>query len=459
MHHALKVASNTFLVASLAVLGGCSGSNVASSSEGTVPSGDVPCDVAATLGAHCSTCHGATPQFGAPMSLVTYADLMAAGKSDPSRKNAELIAARVHDERRPMPPAPNARLAANESATLDAWVRAGAPPRAASAATCPGASSSGSSGNAGSSGNTGSSGAPGSSGSSGGPGGQVSCTTDVHLVPPSPWAMPQNRSDQYVCYGIDVPVSAKRHIVALAPRIDNARILHHIVVTQNDVAYPSTPQACSSASVFAGGRVIYAWAPGGRAFELPPQAGLPMEGTNHYMVQIHYNNVQGLAGQTDATGVDLCTTDQLRPNDADVVAFGSTSFAIPARGTLDLGCDYAVPASLDGTTMFRAMPHMHQLGASIGTTQVGADGATHDMGTNAAWSFWDQPFFAIDAKLRAGDTVHTRCVWKNGTDAPVRFGENTEDEMCWSFTMYYPRVKTTSWQWAGPSRSAKCVAK
>lgn len=393
----------------------------------------LPCDVAEVLDASCTSCHGATPTFGAPMPLVTLADLQAPAPSDPGRKVYELVGERIHDAARPMPQRPNPPLDTKALAVLDGWIGAGAP---AGSETCGGG---------------GSPTAP--------PPKTLSCAPDVALRPQTSFAVPSTQSDLYVCYGVDVPVSSKRHVVAVGPHVDNSKVLHHIVLMQVENAVSTTPAPCSPGAIMQG-RMLYAWAPGGEPLELPQAAGFPMEGTAHYMVQIHYNNAQALPNQVDATGVDFCTTSELRANDADVVAFGSMKFNIPARGELDLGCDYKIPQQLAGKTMFAAMPHMHQLGTSMATEVIPAGGGSPvDLGAQAAWDFQNQDYFPVSAVTKAGDNVHTRCTWKNPGDTAVTWGENTSDEMCWSFTLYYPRVTSGLWQWALPSVTSKCTSK
>src|SRR5580692_10111133 len=44
----------------------------------------LPCDVDTVLVGHCQQCHSNPPQYGAPMPLVTYADLQAPSHSNPS---------------------------------------------------------------------------------------------------------------------------------------------------------------------------------------------------------------------------------------------------------------------------------------------------------------------------------------------------------------------------------------
>ena len=46
---------------------------------------------------------------------------------------------------------------------------------------------------------------------------------------------------------------------------------------------------------------------------------------------IHYNNARALQNQSDSSGFQVCETDQLRPNNAGVLAFGSMDFTIPPR--------------------------------------------------------------------------------------------------------------------------------
>jgi hypothetical protein len=58
--------------------------------------------------------------------------------------------------------------------------------------------------------------------------------------------------------------------------------------------------------------------------------------------------------------------------------------------------------------------------------------------------------------LVPGDRVETRCRWKNSLSHAVGFGPSTEDEMCYSFTMYYPRIEDPNWHWALPALYAKC---
>jgi hypothetical protein len=415
--------------------GGAAGAGAGGSSGNEA----IPCGVDAVLEQSCRSCHSSPTKFGAPMPLVTFADLHAPAPSDPSKKVYERVGVRIHDDKMPMPQPPNARLDATATATLDAWIATSAP-------SGPGLCGAG--------GSTGT----GGSGAGGGPSDptKVSCTPDVHLTPASAWEMPQETGDVYVCYGFDVAQSDYRQAIAITPRIDNAGIVHHALLFESSTPVSSTPTPCGGA-MLATWKMIYAWAPGGQALQLPPEAGYPMaSGTQHYVVQVHYNNLQHLAGQKDTSGFDVCTTADARPNEADVVAFGSLNFSIPAHGTQDITCDYTLKGSVGKTTLISAFPHMHKLGTTISTVALPAGGGPPlPMGATDAWDFNNQPWYTLSGTVQGGDTIRTRCAWNNPGDTAVKFGEYTEDEMCYSFTMYYPKLPGIV-SWSQPAFQASC---
>lgn len=406
--------------------------------------GKLPCDVDAVLATSCRTCHAAPPQFGSPMPLLTLADLHAPAKSDPSRKVYELVVERIADDVKPMPEAPNPRLSEADRATLTTWVAAGAPAGTAECNTKPPKTDTG-----------------------------VNCKPDLPIGPATPWEMPTDSGDEYVCYGVELSPATPTHVVGFAPRIDNTTIVHHIVLFEADQAVSPTPTKCASGGSLQW-RMVTGWAPGGKGFELPPEAGFPLkkagEGSTHYVVQMHYSNPQALANQKDTSGFDLCTSAP-RQYEADVLAFGTQKITIPPtpRGAphYATNCSITIPSQLSvpgGIHLIAAMPHMHKLGTEMSTQLFagGPSGPVTDLGTIKAWSFGTQAWLPIvgsgtgGAVVNAGDVIQTRCVWNNTTGAEVKFGEKTADEMCYSFTTYYPRIDSTLWSWAAPALLAQC---
>jgi hypothetical protein len=94
-------------------------------SSNPTTSTDLPCDVAAVLQATCTSCHSNPPVGGAPMALLSYADLTGKAISDPTKTVAEMCVARMQNTASPMPPGGGASSA--DVTTLQNWISAGYP--------------------------------------------------------------------------------------------------------------------------------------------------------------------------------------------------------------------------------------------------------------------------------------------------------------------------------------------
>lgn len=395
----------------------------------------LPCEVDAVLKTRCQTCHGSTLQYGAPNPLVTYDDL---AKASGSGKVLDRVLARMKDEARPMPPVPNPPVPAKDLAALEDWVGAGAK---RSPDVCTNKA----------------------------PEGGVkplSCKPDTILQAPRKFKLqPGGELDQYVCFGVDVQLAKKRHVVALAPHTDNKKILHHILLFQSPRSVSSDPTPCSAAGS-ATWKLVAGWAPGGENVELPAEAGYPEEvGATHWVLQLHYNNALNTAGEEDQSGYELCTTESLRANDAGVLAFGSVKFSIPPRSTTTISCDYKLPSTFKNTKFFNASPHMHTRGAAMSTEHLaGGTGAPTKILDQPAFDFANQANYPVTGTVNAGDVIRTRCTWKNPEAATIGFGEGTGDEMCFNFISYYPNIPDKTmlglplFTWVTPSASAQCTA-
>jgi len=399
----------------------------------------LPCDVDKVLATNCRSCHSSPPQFGAPMPLASWDHLNARAVSAESRKVLDLVPERINDDAKPMPPSPNARLSAADRKILTDWIAAGAPRGPDSCENyVPPVNPT------------------------------VGCTANLTLEPSEAWEMPEETTDEYVCWGVDLTRPDPTHITAFAPRIDNTKIVHHVVMYEASSSYSSKPTPCSAGTAISW-RMVLGWAPGAKGIELPPEAGFPIAttGATHYVVQMHYSNLLKEKGQKDTTKIDLCTSPP-RANEADVMAFGSQSFRIPPNppgGQHRIECTLNVPTQFAGLHFFTAMPHMHKLGAYMKTELLKSAGGTPiDLGTMPNFDFNSQSWLPItNAVTAGGDKIVTTCGWQNNTGAEVGFGEKTSEEMCYSFTMYYPRIKSGLWSWAAPSSGpplgATCVNK
>jgi hypothetical protein len=386
------------------------------------------------LATRCQQCHSAEPQFGAPMPLVTRADLLA-DTLDGTSSVAELSIVRMGADEDRMPQPPNAAATPAEIKLVQDWIDADHPVRGDDE-MCGG-------------------------GGMGGGGAGPDCEPDLALTAQAPYEMPATSTDEQICFGIEVSGAAeKRHITAILPRVDNSTIIHHMLLLQAPTAVSPTPSPCAFTQV--DWKLLYAWGPGTPAYVLPDAAGLPLDADEdvHFVLQIHYNNLQGLVGETDQSGIDLCTTTTLRDNDADIMAFGGNGFSgITPMATSQLECTLAIPALVDAyfpITVFQSWPHMHQLGTALHS--VVEKGSGNELLVDVTdYDFNYQTTYPNDSVvIDVGDTVRTTCTWENTSSNSVGFGEDTDDEMCFNFVSYYPRIDAPIWSWLAPAQTANC---
>lgn len=105
---------------------GTGGSSGTGGAGGTTNAG-LPCNVQAVYQTHCTSCHAATPINGAPMPLVTRANLTAPSSVSAAMTFAQRTVVRMQSTTSPMPPAPGALVSATEIQTVQSWITAGYP--------------------------------------------------------------------------------------------------------------------------------------------------------------------------------------------------------------------------------------------------------------------------------------------------------------------------------------------
>ncbi len=425
------------------------------------------CEAQTVLQTSCQQCHGAVHQFGAPMSLVTYADLMAPAPTDQTKRVYQLVGARIHDPQRPMPQPPFT-LSPQGMTTLDNWIAQGAlqgDPSCGSssgAGTWGGAGTTGTLGTAGTSTGIGSAGA--GAGAAGAAGTAVVPTAGTAAMPTAgttgaadggsagsgattDW--PADCDTHYTLLAHDmnnasakysVPGGSEQHpsfyfplpygtdnvqALAFKPIIDNSQVLHHWILYGGaglDDAFLS------------------GWAPGmDGAKPLPADVGIYMPtGGAQLRLDVHYNNTGGTTVQTDASGVEFCVTHKLRPNSATVIGLTASSTSYAGQMVTNTQ-DCKANVTNGPIHLLSTSPHMHKLGthSSLLLTPVG--GATQTL-HDGPFSFDEQHVYPLDNVIvNNGDTLTTKCTYDNTTDHTVSFGQNTTDEMCFNFTLYYPK--------------------
>jgi len=431
------------LTASLAAA--CAGDKSPAGGSGQGGSGgkggaQLPCDVASVLAAKCQGCHAATPLFGAPMPLASYADTQAAAVSSPAMKVWQLMSTRIHSATAPMPPNGQPPLAGGELATLDAWLAAGAPAGAGSCGPDGGTT-------------TDTGGGAGDGGTGIGPG-SLPCTPShsftAHATGSATtrFPVPLPTSDAYVCFNFRSPFAAGEQATAFAPVIDDSRVIHHFILYGTNTPLTDGSITTNCQGTAANATHVIGWAPGGQNIVLDPDVGLVLDYA-YFQLQIHYNNALYPDG-ADASGVAICSTTTAREHAAGIVTLGNSLFSIPANAN-----DFAVTGTCpnlasDGQTVMTVIetsPHMHLLGTGFRTQHLRGAADVGDLSNIAlgSWSFDGQRHYPVNPRRQVlpGDVLRTTCYYDNPTSAAVRVGTRTRDEMCFDFITVFPYAAAT----------------
>ena len=350
----------------------------------------------------CGTCHGAAPAYGAPFSLLDYdANLQGA----PGARRVDRIAANLVTGR--MPPAGTPPPVDEVREAMVRWATCGA--QGAPAATGLRVS------------------APVFRSPDEAPAGLEHFDLLANRYPVGPTV-----SDDYRCFVFDATVTASRFIRRFEIRVDQAAVVHHVVLLRDPMRRsPNTPYSCFNMPQ--GSEYAYAWAPGQNALQFP-EGGLRVEPGERYVMQIHYNNGAHLEGVNDSTGVRVY---HAAPGGTEwgMVAMGPLGFSIPARstGTAESACTLTA-----GSRLLAGMPHMHTIGTDFEQTIVRAAGPVEPLISLQGWRFETELFYDLPVRFAAGDRVITRCTFNNPSSRTVTSGVRTTDEMCFNFAYVTP---------------------
>ncbi|MFW6197457.1 MAG: hypothetical protein ACOC5B_01200 [Myxococcota bacterium] len=396
---------------------------------------ELPCEVEEALESVCRDCHGDPPQFGAPMSLMTWEDTQQPGVTDESKMVHELIGERINSSTDPMPPQ-GFDLTPEHKAALDAWVGQGAP-KAADGGGC-----------------TSTDGGTDPGGPGVGPD-ELPCTPDYEFTahdeadPTKGYSVPLGGDgNYYICFSVPAPFEEGEQATAWAPIISDERVLHHWILWESpNTGYEDGEVFPCGALPDSDSKFLMGWAPGGKNFVMPSDVGLGLNPDSTLLLQVHYWNATGIEDIRDESGVAVCT-DSGRPEEAGVIAVGPHSgLEIPPRAEdheESFTCPGFLTDFLGEMNVLASSPHMHQLGERF-TTEIIRNEGTDDESVEPLtdvdpWDFNNQTSYPHDppVTVEPGDGVRVTCTYDNPYNSTVEWGENSEDEMCFDFLLVYP---------------------
>lgn len=221
-------------------------------------------------------------------------------------------------------------------------------------------------------------------------------------------------------------------------------------VNQPCSTIPKAAQRCLSRTIIA------AWAVGGMAFYYPNDVSYSLGGpgsSRYFLMQMHYDNPRGLAGVVDSSGIKLVLTETPRLYDAGVLLMGQVlqGMLIPPRATnytLVAECPSDCTSRLfppSGITFVASLLHTHEAGRALVIRHF-RDGSevSPPVDINLNYDFDYQQVNIIPRRVvLPSDRLTLECYYDNVHNETIVGGESTQEEMCFGFIYYYPRLPLT----------------
>eukprot|EP00892_Ulva_mutabilis_P012914 jgi/Ulvmu1/9996/UM059_0045.1 len=262
-----------------------------------------------------------------------------------------------------------------------------------------------------------------------------------------------------------VPQEEALYIVGFVPNIDNKHMIHHLVAyfcTGKMPAYTSqksgqvinpdsaemngyVPESCQ--------RVFYAWAPGADHLLMPDAVHIHYgkgSGFKTVLLEIHYNNLDGLTDVTDASGVTAYATTKPRSDGAMWLWLGAVEKVgtIPPNSTHFSAseCKIQLRPGCEEIHVFASIPHAHYTGIAVWSElyEQGSDGElsyVQDVVREMRFSYLNQYTRTLLEPVRVvdGQVISTACIYNTaGRAEDTVGGVASHDEMCLDALLTYP---------------------
>jgi len=258
----------------------------------------------------------------------------------------------------------------------------------------------------------------------------------------------------YVCFNFELPSDQEYHLIATEAIIDNANVMHHMVLSEcaDSVGMVDEAQECMGQEGC--GSILSLWGLGATGQCFNPKAGFRIGkgATKVLSLQHHWTNPSLVEDYTDASGMILYYTPKLRQYNAGVFSLAQLELNIPPRqpSVTEVGTctEYCSHQTFSGDIhIMSAFNHMHYLGIAQNFS-ITRPGQAPLMVTDDESYRYDSPSiyeYPSPITVHPGDKLTTHCTFQSLSRTEVtNFGAGSYDEMCIVFFTFYPVENTTS---------------
>jgi hypothetical protein len=272
---------------------------------------------------------------------------------------------------------------------------------------------------------------------------------DLILEPEGEFAVPAEGSDLMRCFSIPTRLLQSRWVAGFEIRPGSRQVVHHAIAFPDPLGVSALKRdSGGSYSCFGGpgiptDTVIGGWTPGMRPRFFPEGVGIRLTPFSRVVLQVHYHAVG--SPQTDRTRLGIYFARSPVTKELYYFPLGNFTFTIPAGAERQVvTASLTLPRVPNGVKVLSIAPHMHWLGREMRVDATYPDGARRPLIYIADWDFDWQTFyyFREPVALPSGTRLDLRAVYDNSAKnprnpfdppRPVRFGEQSTDEMCLAF--------------------------
>ncbi|XP_048245120.1 tyramine beta-hydroxylase-like isoform X1 [Haliotis rufescens] len=267
-----------------------------------------------------------------------------------------------------------------------------------------------------------------------------------------PTAVPAEETS-YMCFTFELDMleeDSEYHLIGSKPFIDNANVMHHIVITGCDATSSplSKPELCNMAAAGCQ-KTLQVWTLGMPGECVYREAGFKfgkLAGITRINMQFHWTNPQKRTDYIDSSGLTLFVTKQLRRYNAAYFTTGQTHLVIPPgmprvvkKSTCTPECTRLIMS--ESVHLMTGWNHMHYLGYQQNVELNRNGEKLRDLTPDDVYSY-DNPIvyeYNPPVEVRPGDSLETTCVFRSTSrSTTARYGEGSFDEMCFGVFTFYP---------------------
>ena len=268
------------------------------------------------------------------------------------------------------------------------------------------------------------------------------------------YSQPNSKGNEYRCFVLEHNQTEAFYITDLYPYIDQAPIVHHIVLAKasrdslDDSSMDSVGVDCMSGATqlvsgdTTGSGMISAWAPGAKPIRFE-DGGILVQPNEVFILQMHYYQADTSQVLLDQSGYMMNIASSVE-NTILMGPYGYTDFEIPAGDA-----NYSYGQTVEVPTNFRiwaTFPHMHLLGRGYRLHIIREDGQEDCVVSSETYDFNNQLTYQFEEPIlvNTGDQIFWECTWDNSVENPnvyydppqaIGYGERTDEEMCYAFTL------------------------